>query len=514
MDNSTPNAYKWKAKHLFFLRNSVSYSEICFFGEIKVMKKLLLLLFLSIILIVHGDISVLAVEPSEIENWPMGPEIEAAGAVLIEANTGTVLYSKEMNQRFYPASTTKILSTLVAMENAKLDEVVNFSTEAVFSIEQGSSNMGMDVGQQITMEQCLYGILVYSANEVTNAVAEHVGGDIDSFVEMMNQKAAQLGCKNSHFVTTNGLHDDLHYTTPYDLAQIGRAFFANETLSKISGTRYYKIEPTNKQPDLIELYTHNKLTNHTYEYDGYVGGKTGYTSIAGQTLVSCAKRNGMTLICVVMNVESPSQYTDTIALFDYGFNNFQRVNVAENEKNYTLENSDFFIKEGDVFGQSETIMSIEPSDSIILPSTIEFDMLNSQLQYVDDPTTPDSVAVIDYSYEGMPLGSANIILAKDQPAYDFESPNETPDLPDKDKQESIIFINVVKIIFIVLGVLICIVVLIFFVRMIKEYNFPVYKRRKYMFRNKAPKLSTKISNYFKMRSKRRIQYKKKRFRKK
>ncbi len=465
------------------------------------MKKIISVILICFLFILNINLPVQAVEPSEIENWPMGPEVASQGAVLIEANTGTVLYSKNMNQRFYPASTTKILATLVAMEHAKLDEKVDFSTEAVFSIERGSSNMGMDVGQQITMEQCLYGILVYSANEVTNAVAEHVAGDIDSFVGMMNEKAAQLGCSNSHFVTTNGLHDDLHYTTPYDLAQIGRAFFANETLAKMSGTRYYKIEPTDKQPDLIELYTHNKLTNNTYPYEGYVGGKTGYTTLANQTLVSCAKRNGMTLICVVMSVDSPGQYTDTVALFDYGFNNFSKVNVAENETDYTLMNSDFFIKEGDVFGESETIMSIEPADSIILPATVDFDMVQSELKYVDDPGSPDSVAVIDYSYEGMHLGSANIVLAQDQPVYDFESPNIVTD--EEKEPDSIIFINVVKTILIVLAVFVVILLIIFIAKYLKEFNFSMFKRRKYMFKDPTKKLSYRIAEKFRQSSQRR-----------
>ena len=195
--------------------------------------------------------------------------------------------------------------------------------------------MGMDVGQSITMEQCLYGILVYSANEVCNAVGEHIAGSISGFVDMMNAKAAELGCTDSHFVTTNGLHDENHYTSPYDLATIARAFFSNETLTRIAGTSHYTIEPTATQPDLIDLYTHNKLTNNTYPYEGYIGGKTGYTSQAHQTLVSCAERNGMKLICVVMKEDAPAQFTDTIALFDYGFNNFSRVNVAQNETNYT-----------------------------------------------------------------------------------------------------------------------------------------------------------------------------------
>ena len=160
-----------------------------------------------------------------IPGWPQGPAVSAKGAILIEADTGTILYGKNIHEKLYPASTTKILTTLIAAERCELNETVKFSAEAVNSIERASSNMGIDIGQELTMEQCLYGILVYSANEVANAVAEHVSGSIDAFVELMNERAAELGATDSHFVTTNGLHDDAHYTTPYDLAQIGRAFF-------------------------------------------------------------------------------------------------------------------------------------------------------------------------------------------------------------------------------------------------------------------------------------------------
>ncbi|MCR5281908.1 MAG: D-alanyl-D-alanine carboxypeptidase, partial [Lachnospiraceae bacterium] len=288
------------------------------------------------------------IETNEIPRWPQGPSVSAEGAILIEASTGTVLYGKNIHKRLYPASTTKILTTLIAAERCELSETVKFSREAVNSIERASSNMGIDIGQELTVEQCLYGILVYSANEVANAIGEHVSGSIDAFVELMNQRAAELGCQDSHFVTTNGLHDDNHYTTPYDLAQIGRAFFANETLAKISGTNYYHIPPSRKQPDDIELYTHNQLTRGKYSYDGYVGGKTGYTTVAHQTLVTCAERGGLRLICVVMREDSPNQYLDTMTLFDYGFENFKKVNVAENETRYTIRDSAFF--ENDALG--------------------------------------------------------------------------------------------------------------------------------------------------------------------
>lgn len=424
------------------------------------------------------------IDSNAIDGWPTGPVVGAEGAILLEANTGTILYAKNIHEHLYPASTTKILTTLVAIENSDLNDMVEFSNEAVFSIEQKSSNMGMDVGQSITMEQCLYGILVYSANEVCNAVGEHIAGSISGFVDMMNAKAAELGCKDSHFVTTNGLHDENHYTSPYDLATIARAFFSNETLTRIAGTSHYTIEPTATQPDLIDLYTHNKLTNNTYPYEGYIGGKTGYTSQAHQTLVSCAERNGMKLICVVMKEDAPAQFTDTIALFDYGFNNFSRVNVAQNETNYTVNNSDFFESNSNIFGATETIMSINPNDYVIVPNTITFSDLTSTLSYEDDASDPLAVASINYSYHDVSVGQAKVELNAQKDTYDFTSPVVESDSVSQNNApgDKVIFINVIKVIAIVIGVIVLLLLLITAIAFFRNYHFSRRRRNKIQFK--------------------------------
>ena len=231
----------------------------------------------------------LPIASNSYEEWPNGPAVGAEGAILMEAQTGTILYEKNIHEHLYPASTTKILSALIGMENCKMDETVTMSKEAVFSIPRDSSNIGLDVGEEITVEQCLYGILVGSANEATNALAEHVSGSIDAFVDLMNERAKELGCQDSHFVTTNGLHDDNHYTSPYDLALIAQKFFSNELLCKMSSTPTYYIPQSPTQPD-DDLYinTHNKLLfpGGKYNYEYIVGSKTGYTDNARQTLVS------------------------------------------------------------------------------------------------------------------------------------------------------------------------------------------------------------------------------------
>lgn len=392
------------------------------------------------------------IQSNELKEWPQGPQTGASAAILVEAETGTILYAKNIHQRSYPASTTKILTTLIAAEQGNMSDMVTFSKEAVFSIEPGSSNMGMDVNQKITMEQCLYGILVYSANETANAVAEHIGGSLSNFADMMNKRAAELGCTESHFLNAHGLYDENHYTTPYDYSLIAREFFNNEMLCKMSGTNYYEIQPTADQPDLIQMPSRNKLLpNRTYAYDSLIGSKTGYTDLSRQALVSCTERDGLKLICIVMREESPSQFMDTVALFDYGFNNFQCVNIADNENMYTLGESDFFNTNSAIFGSSKPIMSINPDDFIVIPKTADFKDTVSSLSY--DDADKKSIAAINYTYHDTTVGSAKIELTPDtQTTYDFDSPvAETTDTTtdNNGNAEHVIFINILKVIGIV-----------------------------------------------------------------
>lgn len=421
----------------------------------------------------------LPIQSNEIANWPQGPQIGAEGAILMEANTGTILYAKNIDEKLYPASTTKILTSLVAIENSQLDEMVKFSHEAVFSIERGSSNMGMDEGQSIPMEQALYGILVYSANEVCNAVAEHISGSMDAYVEKMNQKAAELGCTNSHFVTTNGLHNEEHYTTPRDLATIACAFFSNPTLTKMSGTAYYHVPQSPTQPDDdVDLYTHNQLTKKTYDYDGYVGGKTGYTTVARQTLVSCAERDGLKLVCVIMKEESPNQFLDTIALFDYGFNNFQRMTIAENETNYTVNESSLFNSDNDIFFSSDPIMEIDPNAYIIMPNTVAFGDLTSSLSYKNAETTESVLATIDYEYQDIYLGSADITITQTGNTDSFASGMETdPEKVTQQSSDNVLFVNVIHIIIGVVAALVLILIIIGVISLIRNYSFSSRRRR-------------------------------------
>lgn len=414
----------------------------------------------------------LPIQSNEIDNWPVGPEIGAQAAILMDANTGVILYAKNIHEKLYPASTTKILTCLLAMENGNLDDMVSFSREAVFSVPVGGSNMGMDVGESITLEECLYGILVGSANEVANAAAEHIGSSIDNFVDMMNTRAAELGCTDSHFANTNGLFDENHYTSAYDLALISVAFFQNEMLCKISNTTRYHFEPTATQPDDFYLITKHRLVNGEIPYEGIVGGKTGYTDISRQTLVSCAEQNGMKLICVILKEESPAQFTDTVELFNYGFQNFQILNIAENEDKFNMDNTNFFKADYDIFGNSKPILSIETSSYVIVPNMADFSDLESTINYdissenSDILSEKNRIAKIRYTYNGSFVGETYVNLseyAQNSYALNSETPATTDisvpktETPSSTENRNTIFINVRNVL---IGILIFAVIVI------------------------------------------------------
>ena len=405
----------------------------------------------------------LPIQSNSIENWPVGPEISAESAILMDANTGVILYAKNIHEKVYPASITKIMTCLLAIEHGNLDDRVSFSREAVFSVPRDGSNMGMDAGESITLEECLYGIMVASANEVANAVAEYVGGTIDDFIDMMNDYAVELGCTDSHFVNSNGLFDENHYTSAYDLATIASQFFQNELLCKVSNTARYHFEASATQPDDFYKNNKHKLITGEIAYDGIVGGKTGYTDEARQTLVTCAEQNGMKLICVVFKEESPTQFTDTVELFDYGFQNFQVLNISENEEKFNIDNVNFFKADNDIFGNSKPILSVDTDSYVIVPNMADFSDLDSTINY--DIDEENHVAQISYSYSDAYVGSTYVNLASNAEAfYEFNAdPQTTTDITverdsaSSDNSENTIFINVKKVL---IGILIFAILII------------------------------------------------------
>lgn len=389
------------------------------------------------------QINILSVQAEEY--WPEGPTVEGEAAIVMEASTGTVLYEKNADEQLYPASITKIMTALLAVENSSMDEQVTFSMDAVYKTE--GSGISRDVDEVMSMKDCLYGLMLESSNECAYAIAEHVGGTYDNFVQMMNEKAAELGCTHTHFNNPHGLPDENHYTCARDMALISQESLKNETFRLITSTRRYTIPPTNKHAQETYLTNHHKMLNNwrgdsTYLYDGCIGGKTGYTSVADSTLVTFAERDGMTLICVVMKEKSPGHYVDTTNLLNYCFENFQLWNVAENEQNYTSDKM-----ENKIFAKEESFLSVDSQGFIVLPKAAAF--TDAVPEVVEDTKAADKVGTIQYTYAGRNVGGADIKINGAKVAqFPFDKAQTT------NKKEKVVNINIK---YILIGILVAVI---------------------------------------------------------
>lgn len=253
--------------------------------------------------------------------------LTAESAILMDATTGKILYEKNSRTKQYPASITKLMTILLALEHGSLEDEITFSHDAVFCIEPGSAHIAIQEGEILTLEQVLYGIMLRSANECANAAAEYVDGSMEKFAEHMTARAKELGCENTNFVNANGLFDENHYTTAYDMALIAQELLKNETYRSMMSNTYYLIPPTNKQPEERPLHGQHQMLNENslYYYEPAEGGKTGYTVEAQNTLVTYAKQGDTELIAVVLKCNGAQHYVDTKTLFEYGFANYQTV---------------------------------------------------------------------------------------------------------------------------------------------------------------------------------------------
>lgn len=247
------------------------------------------------------------------------PVLSCEGAALYDVTHGQFLFEKNGNKQFYPASITKVMTALLVDENANMNDIVTFSHEAVTNLETGAVTLYSVEGDKVPLRDCMYGLLLKSANEVANALGEHVAGSISGFVNMMNQRAASLGCTNTHFSNTNGLNSSTHLTTPHDYALITAAAYSRPNLQTISSTYQYRYPATASQGERLLTMGHKMVNpNGSEKYNGFICGKTGYTSKAGNTLVSVAERNGVRLVAVVLK-SNQTHYADTRKMFDYGF---------------------------------------------------------------------------------------------------------------------------------------------------------------------------------------------------
>lgn len=367
--------------------------------------------------------SAVFVVPSFAEGeWPSDVSVSAEGACVMDADTGTILYGKNADTAYYPASITKVMTALLTIENCPdLEEIVTFSREAVEIGEDNATVIGASAGDQLSVRDCLYSLLFKSANEVANALAEHVGAKFperkkagmssrDVFVEMMNEKAASLGCTNTHFDNPSGLTDSEHYTTAHDMCLILAAAIENNTFLEIESRTYWTHGPIKRYPDPNDPWntvyqSHRMLRkNSYYYYPGVFAGKTGFTTTAGNTLVTACKKDGMTLVVTVLNGHM-THYEDTKRLLDFGYRNFHNLKVSDYDTSFQAVRQDLSV--GGIAVSDMTAPSVGENSSITLPKEQEFDAVQAEMRFdltEDDPK--DAVAKIQYSYGGRMVGSA------------------------------------------------------------------------------------------------------------
>lgn len=378
--------------------------------------------------------------------WPTGPKKNFAcdSAVVMELSTGTILYEKNMHKKRYPASITKIMTAMLTAENCGMNDVITFSEAAVYGIEPGSSTVYSEVGEKMTVEQCLYAIMLESANEVCLAAGEQVSGSIDKFVDLMNQRVKELGLTDTHFNNPNGLPDPKHYTSAHDMAVIMRTAMSNPTFRKVCSTKNYTCAKTNKHKmtrywiNHHEMIAGNKYPKYLYKYA--IGGKTGYTRAAGNTLVTCAQKDGMELVCVVMKSTSPesgepNEYTDTTRLLNYGFEKFRKYTVGDTS---TDIGEGVFNNYGSYFDEEQSPLHLGGESTVVLPKGVSLEEAEQKITYnknVEIKEGDNIIGHVAYTYQGKTVGSTDIIYTKTEKQAEKQLDEATRTMVDSKIQE-------------------------------------------------------------------------------
>lgn len=334
--------------------------------------------------------------------WPEAPLTNSGAACLMDADTGAIFFDANMDEQRYPASITKVMTALLVAENKQPTDTVTFGEQAVSESIPGNARIDVQLGETITVEDALHAILLASANEVCTQLAIDIAGSVEAFADMMNERAAALGCINTHFTNPNGLPDPNHYTTAHDMALIMQEAIKNETFLRVESDLSYTIQPTNMTAAPRQLQNHHVMLfqdDPTYGYQGAFAGKTGYTDEAHNTLVTAAKRNNITLICVVLTCDNLDYIIDTRSLFDYGFDNFTH---------YTLKDT-----------KTESL-----SGTITLPKDAK--LKNATYTDPDDAADQESFTR-QYFYDGHPIGIAEVSAkSSSDDSSAVSSSSETP----------------------------------------------------------------------------------------
>ncbi len=324
--------------------------------------------------------------------------LECRSDILIDVESGRVLYGHNENIKIYPASLTKLLTALTAIELGELDDVLIVDDETPYEVD--GSHIALEPGEEITLNDMLHGLLIASGNDVADVISKNYSSYEGEFIELMNEKAEELGALDSNFVNPHGLHDNNHYTTAYDLSKIAKSAYDNKIIREIVGKTKYTIDSTNIKMEARHLISTNKLLvgvgygnqiiiNNLWvnmKYEGATGMKTGYTPEAGSCLIGSAERNGMSLISVVIDGSTTEVYTDTHKLLNYGFDNFEKINlIAKNE----------FVKNIEINSGDSKYLSLIASDK--LNAVIKKDNLND---------ISKSISIEDYK---LPINEGHVL---------------------------------------------------------------------------------------------------------
>ncbi len=360
-------------------------------------------------------------------DWPSDTGILAESGIVMDADSGAILFGQNIHVASAPASITKILTALIVLENCQLDEMVTFTDEAVYTVEADSGNkLSLQSGDTLSVEDCLYGMLLVSANQAANALAIHVAGSIDAFAEQMNERIAELGCTESHFDNPSGLNGDTQYVTAYDMALIARAAYANEDLLAISRETSHRIGGVALFPDGQTIRQENRLLTTTNPSDPYycpsaVAGKTGYLLAAGNTLVIYAEQDGRRLVSVILKGQSGQYYLDCKSLLEFGFRSFRNLDIAENEARYVSGDEIINLDTGS-FPASD--LMAESGRFVTLPVGASFTDADLTLESLPPDHPENAVALFRYTYNDRVIGEA-FLMAKEGVAVAIANDKET-----------------------------------------------------------------------------------------
>lgn len=432
------------------------------------MKKLLTCI-LSIILLFTSSVplSVVAETTASIDNkWPTPPSIVGKTAILMDVDTGAILYNKGMNDKMYPASITKIMTALLALENLKTSDTITVTAEDIASLSSDAAILGIQAGEILTLNDALHGLILRSANEIAVAIANTVAGNVDNFADMMNNRAKEAGALATHFANPHGLYEDDHYTTAYDMAMIAKSAISNSSFSQLWGDTPYVMSPTNMNTESYTIWHRHRMFTKTssFYYEYALGGKTGYTDESGNTLVTYAKKGDMSLICVVLGSDTDNVYTDTKSLFEYGFNNFTLTNISSYDTTFSFKNNTYFNSIGVTGSSSTPSVKISTDDSIDLPNGLQFIDLTSEVKMSSD-SSDSNIATVEYSYNGYFLGKASLSLSLSKNnSFIYNTPTESNDTISDD---GVFRINI----WYISGGIIAIAIIIFIVYKISKSPF-------------------------------------------